>query len=498
MKRESSESPGPSPSIHKSDNPPPLNIFSPFQRNLYLKNELGTDEKLSEIFHFLQHASNSLESIHLGVCLNVTDEGMKSVASCINHPNLSIKKLKIEYSDRITTKGVKYLFDEIKSNKCIAKLFLRWINIGDEGAKYIADCLSINTTLTALALDECKIEGKGGVYLGESLLKYNTTLRSLSLNQNYFVGDDKIVRIGECLGGNSHLTDLSFRYCKFGRMTEEFLKGLYKNTRLRSLHFSDADFDDTEAKRIVKYIGRNSNLTELNLSSCKIGSDGARYLADALAHNVSLLSLNLNLNPIGNKGAKKIGDMIKSNTSLRVLNLGNSDINAEGWESLCASLVCNSTLLRLDLRAFLSFSIEEMKKKWIENVGRNRYLITFLFGSELEEYHSDSSEEEQVDEESLEEIAKRNTIRNKRLWRERIHWCCILNVLCRVMMLGEWNRSFPPEMICEILWNVAPHDSLSEGEKKRVMNQAFDKSTIGGDKQTFLECIFGKGMNDFF
>jgi len=34
--------------------------------------------------------------------------------------------------------------------------------------------------------------------------------------------------------------------------------------------------------------------------------------------------------------------------------------------------------------------------------------------------------------------------------------------------------------------------------KKRVMNHVFDRSTIEEDKQTFLECIFGKGIKYVF
>ena len=71
----------------------------------------------------------------------------------------------------------------------------------------------------------------------------------------------------------------------------------------------------------------------------------------------------------------------------------------------------------------------------------------------------------------------------------------MLNVICRVMMFGEWNGSFPPEMIHHILWFLPPHESISEKEKKRVMKHASDMSTIGGEKEMFLECVFGKEIN---
>jgi len=322
---------------------------------------------------------------------------------------------------------------------------------------------------------------KGVLCLGESLLRHNTTLRSLNLRGNIFEKGENVVGIGECFGANSHLTNLGFGYCDLGGENMcDLLRGLLKNTYFHTLNLSYNPIKDKPVNQIGEYVGRNDNLVKLDLNSSQIGSEGAICLGKGLAKSTSLLHLDLSHNSIEEEGGKAMAEMIESNVSLRVLHLFCCAIDGNGIERICKSLCGNTTLVILNIDYNSLPSSKEMAEKCVENVSKNKYLIRLNFDGFDEDFND-----------NIWRIMKRNKI----FWKERMHWSCILNVLCRVMMLGEWNCAFPSEMIREILWNVAPHDSLSEGEKKRVMNHAFDKSTIGGEKQTFLECIFGKGMN---
>jgi len=355
------------------------------------------------------------------------------------------------------------------------------VRIGDQGCEYVANYLSSNTTLTELHLRDSAITGKGVLCLGESLLNHNTTLRSLNLSGNEFGRDENVVGIGECFGANSRLTQLSFVVCGLKGETCDFWVGLLKNTRLHHLTLSYNNLNDNGAKTIVEYAQRNKNLTDLTLGSCRIGSEGGRYLGEGFTHNTSLLSLYLSANKIGDEGGKAMGKIIKTNGFLRYLSLYGCNIGEDGIESIFESLGRNTSLAILNLEYNLSPSSREKRGKWIDDVSKNRYMTQLDFTCTFDVFGSDFKEK------------MRNIVaRNKRLWKERIYWSCLMNVICRVLMFG--GECLPPEMIHHVLWFIPTDGSISEGEKKRVMNHAFDKSTIEGKKQTFLECVFGKGI----
>jgi len=435
-----------------------------------------------EAFHFLQHAPNSITSIDFSY-VDLSDEVMKYVASSLNHPNLNIKEVRIQCNDQMTIEGVKSFFVEIKRSTRLQYLGISEVDIKDEGCEFLADCLSTNTTLTELHLGSCGIEGKGALCLGESLLNHNTTLRSINLEGNKFGGDEKnIVRIGECFGANSHLIQLSFNGCELREKACDFLGGLVKNRQLHALNLSNNAIKDDGAKAITEIVEKNTNLTKLDLGFCELGSESVRCLNDAITQNTSLLSLVLSRNLIGDEGGEEVANMIKSNISLRELDLYRCGIEEDGIERILESLCKNISLIYLDLDSNSLPSSKEKCEKYIEDASKNKYLC-YLGGK--------------IDADFKAKILRIGE-RNKELWRERIHWSFVLNVMCRAMMLGEWNCCIPPEMICEILGFVPPPTSISEEAKARVIKRACDKSTIGGDKQSFLEFVFGKGIKHIF
>jgi len=324
MERESLEG---LPHTNKSSNLPIPSLlkrhkFTPCKDTLKLDDKGISNEELSEMFHFLQHTLNSLSCIDI-MNVKISDEAIKCVASSLNHLNFNIQRLNF-FNNNLSTEGVKCFFNELKWNTCLQSLNIDDICIDDEGAEHVADYLGSNATLTRLILFDCKMNGEGVMCLGESLLNRNTTLRSLDLGGNFFGEDEnvKVLRIGECFGAITHLTELSFDECGLeGEYFREFLDGLLKNTYLHSLDLSCSDMRDDGAKQIVEYIGRNSNLTKLSLNECKIGKEGGICLGECLTHNTSLLSLDFFHNLIGDEGGKAMAQMIRYNNSLRSLNL---------------------------------------------------------------------------------------------------------------------------------------------------------------------------------
>ena len=60
---------------------------------------------------------------------------------------------------------------------------LRWNNIGAEGAKYVAEALKVNTSLTEIHLGGNNIGAEGAKYVAEAL-KVNTSLTKIHLSIN--------------------------------------------------------------------------------------------------------------------------------------------------------------------------------------------------------------------------------------------------------------------------------------------------------------------------
>ena len=72
--------------------------------------------------------------------------------------------------------------------------------IGDEGAKYIAEALTKNSTLTHLYLSYNQIGDKGAKYIAGALAK-NSTLTHLDLGSNQ-IGDEGAKHIEKILSKN--------------------------------------------------------------------------------------------------------------------------------------------------------------------------------------------------------------------------------------------------------------------------------------------------------
>ena len=90
----------------------------------------------------------------------------------------------ISFSQKnIGDEGAKYLAEALKVNTYLKKIDLWDNNIGNEGAKYIAEALKVNTSLKEIRLGGNKIGDEGAKELAEAL-KVNTSLNGISLGSN--------------------------------------------------------------------------------------------------------------------------------------------------------------------------------------------------------------------------------------------------------------------------------------------------------------------------
>ncbi|CAF4548334.1 unnamed protein product, partial [Rotaria socialis] len=99
---------------------------------------------------------------------NLTDQDMEIVANELLQVNQVITRLDL-YANQIGDIGARFVADAVRINTTLKELRLYNNKIGDVGTQYLAAALTTNQTLTLLGLDTNQIGDSGAQYLGEAL-----------------------------------------------------------------------------------------------------------------------------------------------------------------------------------------------------------------------------------------------------------------------------------------------------------------------------------------
>jgi len=255
-----------------------------------------------------------------------------------------------------------------------------------------------------------------------------------------------------------------------GRMLKE-------NTTIRILNLFNTHLGNEGVRAISKGIETNTTLATLFLQKNEIKSEGMKYLCESLRSNRCLNELHLGLNEFGDEGARYVANMIGRNSSLGSLSIPACGIGVKGSEVIFDAVEGNTSLAILRI-----ICDNELGIKCAESLRKNKYLL--MLGVLSNENGKDMCGE-------IRQILGRNY----ELWNERIHWSCVLNVLCRVMILGDKCGTMPLEMIYYILTFV-PRDGMIRGEEmRRVIEFSTNISSLGREKHDFLRSVLGNGIH---
>ena len=187
---------------------------------------------------------------------------------------------------------------------------LSGLNLGDEGASYLAENLSFSQDLEMVDFSGNGIGADGVQALAQGIAG-NMNLHTLSLSGNQF-GDEGVVVLAEVLK-----TD---------------------NRGIQTLNLSSTGMADDGAKALAEALKQNSALTSLTLDNNMIDYEGASALAEAIADNKSLVRLSINGNYVGALGAGALGRALQRNDSLTELLINGNDVGDTGVQCLCDGL----------------------------------------------------------------------------------------------------------------------------------------------------------------
>jgi len=111
--------------------------------------------------------------------------------------------------------GARVIADALKINTTLEHFDIYYDKIGDAGAAALAGALAVNSSLRRLGAYECGIGAVGSRAMADAL-DTNSSLQILSLDDNYTMGDAGAAALAGALAVNSSLEELSAINCGIG------------------------------------------------------------------------------------------------------------------------------------------------------------------------------------------------------------------------------------------------------------------------------------------
>lgn len=238
-----------------------------------------------------------------------------------------------------------------QNSKTIVILELSGIHMRKVDFVALAEGLKVNTSLSALILENSKLDDDNlGIIASGLEQARDIPLVKLYLRSNQ-VGDQGIDALGPFLQANGTLEKLDFsRNCLSSNGALALFSAFLHNrlTRIRSINLSHntlRDLDDVESG-IEPFLQKNRSLRILNLEGNNLNNESIHALSDGIKNNeyTAMERLYLGWNAIGDVGAIALAEMLESNTSLRVLGLGENLIQNAGARALLAAMDENTTI----------------------------------------------------------------------------------------------------------------------------------------------------------
>ena len=163
-------------------------------------------------------------------CNKVTSIGASFTAEALNN-NITLKELYLT-DNHLGDTGVQSLTKVLSlNNSNLSLLSLQMVDITDEGAKYIAEMLTTNTTLDRLLLGWNNISDCGVELLADALTRHNKTLQSLLLCNNKEVSDLSVNFLIEMLKHNQALRWLDMEKCNLSKKGKRKLERIAQSKK---------------------------------------------------------------------------------------------------------------------------------------------------------------------------------------------------------------------------------------------------------------------------
>nr|XP_006815323.1 PREDICTED: leucine-rich repeat-containing protein 34-like isoform X2 [Saccoglossus kowalevskii] len=282
---------------------------------------------------------------HLITNIRLTDDDMRPLYETLKN-NAYIHSMDLRYNN-IGDTGAEYIAKLLEETVVLRSVNLMCNDIGEAGAKVIAKAFQTNETLVSLKLNGNKIGNKGGMAFA-GVLQVNNTLEELDLGDTD-QGTESVIALATVLNQNKSIRALNVnRPLLFSHQEEttvHMARMLKVTSTLQELHLQKCDIRDFGAERLSDALIDNSSLKYLDVSCNRITRDGAKHLSKLLKHNTPLQILDLGFNRIEDDGAKHLADALgQFNTCLTHLVITTNQIKGPGVCAIAKAMKLNISL----------------------------------------------------------------------------------------------------------------------------------------------------------
>ncbi|KAM3932436.1 leucine-rich repeat-containing protein 34 [Leptodactylus fuscus] len=319
---------------------------------------LACTELNQPVNHFIEEVFREMEQLEqlrstLKICGNnrllpvkrVTDEDFLAISHVLKD-NSFITNLDLRFNN-LTNNGAEYIAKFLQDGCSLFHLNLMGNDIETEGAEHIAKALHRNDTLRSLRMTGNKIGNKGGMFFA-AMLQINSSLEELDLG-DCDLGIQSLIAFATVLKQNNSIRSLNLNRPLFYVSQEDtsihIALMLKVNNTLQEIHLSKHEMTDSGVQRLCEALHENKTLKYLDLSCNKITRDGVKCLAELLRHNTTLEILDLTSNRMEDEGAMYLAEAIHSyNSSLRAFAIVSNNITGQGLKHLANAVKSNSGL----------------------------------------------------------------------------------------------------------------------------------------------------------
>ena len=263
--------------------------------------------------------------------INLTDDGVDAICSCIDH-------------------------------NVIQELYLSKNKITKKGALILAKAVKNNVSLNIFDISENWINNKGIVRFFEKIIKNkNSKLKTLQVTGNmitssctrqletHFQGIDSPLR--EALTVYSSESDLILDAKGLMIKTTSHvipMSGLHKDEEIRK-HVKEMIDTEYRISFVYNCLVRNGTLATVNLSKMEITSEHAKKIAKVINCNKMLLELDISHNLLGDDGMCAICNSLRDSETLQILNISNNQITSNGAKEVASAFKGKCKLKNLDI-----------------------------------------------------------------------------------------------------------------------------------------------------
>ena len=313
----------------------------------------------------------------------IDDEEAKALALALKSNSSTITSVELS-SNKIGDEGATALAQALKdSNSSIESVVLNFNKIGPTGATALAQALKSNTTITSVLLFNNKIGDGEAEAFAQALKDSNIAIERLDLTHNN-IGNVGAKALAEGLKVNKTLTSLVLYENKIGNEGAKALaEGLKVNETLKSLVLdvqrndtgtAASGIGDEGAIAMAEALKVNKTVRGLYLYLREFGYAGAIAMAEALKANKTMESFHLTFNSKLPETVIAMVEALKFNRSINNLTFKVNDWGDNGRLAFIEALQVNSTIRKLST----NLKIRENKTEYIRE-----HILEFQF---IEEY----------------------------------------------------------------------------------------------------------------